>query len=110
MEDQLQCSNITCTTNSSLHFTKETAAECLAAGVASIGVHPRQDFEHTYPEYLKSLNSTTVAAGAGANAMLYNGMVSETFVVGHTFNLRSCVKILCVDPLGTSAIYLLWLV
>jgi hypothetical protein len=73
VDDQLQCSNITCTANQSLPFTSATRAECLAVGAAAVDEHRDKD---TYPEYLRGISSTTTAAGAGANSMLFNGMVS----------------------------------
>ena len=72
VDEQLACSNITCTANSSLPFTKETAAKCLAAGTAAAD---RLRGSLKYPEYLATLSASESAAGAGANAQLYNGMV-----------------------------------
>ena len=78
------CTNITCSSNQSLHYTKETRAECeatVSTGVAS-------DFERsrTHTSSLSKaielseeaeleLSTTVTAKGAGYNGELYNGMV-----------------------------------
>ena len=59
------CTNITCTTNQTSHFTKATKAACLAS--SDTGLEPAT--------YDWDAGVHGVAKGAGANGELYNGMV-----------------------------------
>lgn len=58
------CSNITCASNQTEHFTKDTKAACLADLSLDL-VAPTYDWA----------NPAAAAKGAGANGQLYNGMV-----------------------------------
>lgn len=72
---QFECSNITCTANQTMHFTKETEAACMAAASSANTTNNNPDILPRYTFDYRNLDPHISAKGAGANGQLYNGMV-----------------------------------